>query len=176
MSSTRVLILGALLAGPHHGYEVRKKLELWGVEHWANVAFGSIYHALTKLSQEGLLEVVEGGKGGKTVYAITDAGRAEFKRQLDSYWREIMPIVDPFLVAITFMDHLPKHELLAAIRERRKLLLAGFAMAERTLASPHQKGASRHLDECLRLTSAQFRAQLEWLEDVAGRVERDEVP
>lgn len=176
MSSTRVLILGALLAGPHHGYEVRKKLQLWGVEHWANVAFGSIYHALTKLSQEGLVEVVEGGKGSKTVYAITDEGQAEFRRQLDGYWRQIMPIVDPFLVAITFMDQLPKAELLAAIRERREILQAGFAMAERALAADHQKGAPRHIDEALRLTSAEFRAQFEWLEDVAGRVERDEIP
>jgi DNA-binding PadR family transcriptional regulator len=176
MSSTRVLILGALLAGPHHGYEVRKKLELWGVEHWANVAFGSIYHALTKLAQEGIVEVVEGGKGSKTVYAITDEGRAEFTRQLNSYWREIMPIVDPFLVAVTFMDQLPKDELLAGIRERREILLAAFAMAERALAAKHQKGAPRHIDEALRLTSAEFRAQFDWLEDVAGRVERNEVP
>jgi DNA-binding PadR family transcriptional regulator len=176
MSSTRVLILGVLVTGPQHGYEVRKTLELWGVEHWANVAFGSIYHALTSMTRDGLLEIVEGGKGDKTVYRITEAGRAEFRRQLQQQWRDILPIVDPFLVALTFMDQMSQADLLAAIRARHERLTAGFVMAERALAATSKEGAPRHIDECLRLTAAQYRAQLDWLETAPERIEHGELP
>lgn len=58
------------------------------------------------MAQEGLLEVVGdsgspgGGARGRTVYAITPEGRAEFDRRLREHWSEIMPIVDPFQVAL----------------------------------------------------------------------------
>nr|WP_189180801.1 PadR family transcriptional regulator [Microbispora rosea] len=183
MSSTRVLILGVLLDGPLHGYEVRKTLELWGAQHWANVAFGSIYHALGKMAQEGLLEVVErgedagrGGGRGRTVYAITPEGRAEFDRRLREHWSEIMPIADPFLVALTFMDRLPKADLLAAVRERGERLREGFAMLERARHAKRAADAPRHVDECIALSAAEYRAQLEWLEQAAERIDRDEIP
>ncbi|MEU7695387.1 PadR family transcriptional regulator [Microbispora hainanensis] len=179
MSSTRVLILGVLLDGPLHGYEVRKKLELWGAQHWANVAFGSIYHALGKMAQEGLLEVVGDDRPsgrGRTVYGITPEGRAEFDRRLREHWSEIMPIVDPFQVALTFMDRLPKADLPAIVRERAELLRAGFASYERARHAKRAAGAPRHVDECLELTAAEFRAQLEWLEQAVERIEHDDLP
>ena len=180
MSSTRVLILGVLLDGPLHGYEVRKTLELWGTQHWANVAFGSIYHALGKMAQEGLLEVV-GGEGaksgrGRTVYAITPEGRAEFDRRLREHWTEIMPIADPFQVALTFMDRLPRADLLSAVRERTERLRAGFAMLERARDAKRAANAPRHVDECIALSAAEYRAQLEWLEQAVERIARDEIP
>lgn len=177
MSSTRVLVLGALLDGPHHGYELRKKLMLWGADNWANIAFGSIYHALAKMTQEGLVEVVASDKSkGKTVYAITNDGRAQFRLHLHSYWREIMPIVDPFLVAITFMDQLSGSELRAAIEERRQVLQEGFAKAERVLAVKLRADPPGHVDDVLRLTAAQYRAQFDWLDDLANRLRRIEGP
>jgi DNA-binding PadR family transcriptional regulator len=184
MSSTRVLILGVLLDGPLHGYEVRKKLELWGAQHWANVAFGSIYHALAKMAEEGLLKVVKstgssgggGGRNGRVVYGITGEGRAEFDRRLREHWTDIMPIVDPFQVALTFMDRLPKSDLMAAVRERGERLREGFAQMERAMDAKHTASAPRHVDECLRLTAAEYRAQLEWLERAGELVEHDALP
>ncbi|MGI5160356.1 PadR family transcriptional regulator [Microbispora sp. CA-102843] len=181
MTSTRVMILGVLLDGPLHGYEVRKTLELWGTQHWANIAFGSIYHALGKMAQEGLLEVVgdggpsDGGRG-RTVYAITPEGRAEFDRRLREHWSEIMPIVDPFQVALTFMDRLPKADLLAVVRERTERLRVGFASFERARNAKRAADAPRHVDECLALSAAEYRAQLEWLERAVERIERDDIP
>ncbi|MEU6429054.1 PadR family transcriptional regulator [Microbispora sp. NPDC046973] len=182
MTSTRVMILGVLLDGPLHGYEVRKTLELWGAQHWANIAFGSIYHALGKMAQEGLLEVVGdggspgGGARGRTVYAITPEGRAEFDRRLREHWSEIMPIVDPFQVALTFMDRLPKADLLAVVRERTERLRMGFASFERARDAKRAADAPRHVDECLALSAAEYRAQLEWLEQAVERIQRDDIP
>ncbi|GAA5062684.1 DNA-binding PadR family transcriptional regulator [Thermocatellispora tengchongensis] len=175
-SSTRILILGVLLDGPLHGYEVRRRLELWGADNWANVAFGSIYHGLAKMADEGLLEVVEGGRGGKTVYAITDAGRQDFHSRLFGYWWEIKPIVDPFQVALTFMDRLDRPQLLDAMRGRAEQLELSLKMLERALGAKQAYGAPRHIDENLRLQSAQLRAQLDWLREAMGRVESGDLP
>ena len=58
MSSTRLLVLGCVrLFQPVHGYEVRRELISWNADQWANINYGSIYHALNQLTKEGFLEV-----------------------------------------------------------------------------------------------------------------------
>jgi DNA-binding PadR family transcriptional regulator len=132
MSATRLLILGVLArAGqPIHGYEVRRALELWNAEQWANIAYGSIYFALNKMAEEGLIAPVStdqvGNRPARTTYAIAERGRQEFERLLREYWWETKPVIDPFQVAITFMDRLPRDELLAALRHRAASLRAAL--------------------------------------------------
>ncbi|RCG30805.1 PadR family transcriptional regulator [Sphaerisporangium album] len=176
MSSTRALILGVLLDGPMHGYKVRQTLELWGAQYWANVAFGSIYHGLGQMAKEGLLRVVVSGKGGQTVYEITDEGRQEFQRMLNDFWWDLKPIVDPFQVALTFMDRMPKADLLAALTARRGRLQAALLMSERALAGKRAHGAPRHIDETVFLAALQLRAQLEWLEQAIEKAEKGDLP
>ncbi|MEU0567146.1 PadR family transcriptional regulator [Nonomuraea sp. NPDC005983] len=176
MSSTRILILGSLLDGPMNGYQVRRRLEVMGADNWANVAFGSIYHGLSKMADEGLLEVVESGKGGKTVYEITETGRLEFHRLLLISWHEIKPIVDPFQVALTFMDRLSKEEVLDAMHSRIHQLKMQISMIENIMGAKQRYGAPKHVDENLRLTSAMFAAQLAWAEKAVKQVEADELP
>ncbi|WP_433511505.1 PadR family transcriptional regulator [Nonomuraea sp. CA-143628] len=175
-SSTRVLILGCLLDKPLNGYQVRRQLEVMGAEHWANVAFGSIYHGLGKMADEGLLEVIESGKGGKTVYEITEAGRREFHRQLLETWYDIRPIIDPFQVALTFMDRLPKQEILDALDGRIRQLRMSIETMESIYGVKQRYGAPRHVDENLRLTVAMLTAHLDWAEKAVVRVENDELP
>ncbi|MFI6901072.1 PadR family transcriptional regulator [Nonomuraea sp. NPDC050394] len=176
MSSTRVLILGTLLDGPLNGYQVRRQLEMMGADFWANVAYGSIYHGLSKMADEGLLDVVESGKGGKTVYALSDDGRYQFFHLLMTFWNEIKPIVDPFQVAMTFMDRLGKPELLGALRGRKEQLTMAIAMTERALGAKRGAGAPRHIDENLKLNIGMLKAQLAWCEEAVKKVEADELP
>lgn len=176
MSTTRILILGTLLDGPRNGYQVRRHLETWGADSWANVKYGSIYHGLSKMAEEGLLEVVETGKGGSTVYALTDEGRFEFHRLLLTVWHELMPIVDPFQVAITFMNRLDKPTLLEALRSRTELLEMSIATFQRAAGTKQAFGAPRHIDETLRLAAATLQAQLDWCRQATRKVEDDELP
>ncbi|WP_344855051.1 PadR family transcriptional regulator [Planomonospora alba] len=175
-SSTRVLLLGVLLDGPLHGYEVRRRLETWGADKWASVAYGSIYHGLGRMADEGLLRRVEEGRGGKTVYEITEAGRAEFALLLMNHWWEIKPIVDPFQVALTFMNRLSPADLTAAMKGRAVQLRASVGMLDRAIAAKRAHDAPRHVDETLRLNAAQLQAQLDWIEEALERVARGELP
>lgn len=85
VTPTRLMILGVLRSKqPAHGYEVRRELESWGAQDWANMAYGSIYHALSKMAGEGLLESVDTGqvKGrpARTTYSVTERGEMELWR------------------------------------------------------------------------------------------------
>jgi len=53
-----VAILGLLVDGDHHGYELKKRLtELLGP--WSSVSFGSLYPALSRLERDGYVATVD---------------------------------------------------------------------------------------------------------------------
>jgi len=180
MSSTRLLILGVLKNRPLHGYEVRHELELWSAEQWANVAYGSIYFALKKMAEEGLVEAVGtdqiGNRPARTIYAITERGRAEFERLLREYWWQYKPVIDPFQVALTFMDQLPRDELLAALRHRSERLRSFLSAFNYMVTGKIGGETPRHIAENLRLAMSHDETELRWIEAAIGKVERGELP
>lgn len=70
----RLYLLKLLAEAPRHGYEVIRLLEERFQGLYAPSA-GTVYPRLAKLEAEGL--VTHATEGGRKVYSITDAGRAE---------------------------------------------------------------------------------------------------
>lgn len=76
----RLYLLGLLQKTPMHGYELILALhERFGGTYTPSA--GTIYPRLAKLEDDGL--VSKSTEGRKTVYAITDAGRAEVAGRQD---------------------------------------------------------------------------------------------
>ncbi len=74
----KTLCLGALTCGDASGYEIKKMFEEGAFAHFHQVSFGSIYPALAKLCEEGLIDMHEESQDGrpdKKVYSLTDKGR-----------------------------------------------------------------------------------------------------
>jgi DNA-binding PadR family transcriptional regulator len=72
----RLYLLSLLDESPKHGYELIQALEdRFGGTYVPSA--GTIYPRLAKLEEEGL--VTKAADGRKTVYSITDAGRAELR-------------------------------------------------------------------------------------------------
>ena len=72
----RLYLLSILASAPMHGYELIQALdERFGGTYTPSA--GTIYPRLGKLKDEGLVSTTTQGR--KTIYAITDAGRAELK-------------------------------------------------------------------------------------------------
>lgn len=181
MSAARLLILGVLqFKSPAHGYEIRRELESWHAEHWAQIAYGSIYFALNKMAEEGLVEAVETNQVGKrpvrTRYAITDDGKEEFDRLLRDYWWEYKPIIDPFQVALAFMPALPRDELLLALRFRAERLRTFLSAFQLRTAHIFAAGTPRHVHENFRLAIAHDEIELRWIEEAIEKIERGELP
>lgn len=69
--------LGVLACGDATGYEIRKQFEEGPFSHFFDAGFGSIYPALTRLTEDGLASCTEfpqDKRPDKKVYAITTKG------------------------------------------------------------------------------------------------------
>jgi DNA-binding PadR family transcriptional regulator len=183
MSSIRLLILGVLKRKePIHGYEVRHELEVWGADKWANVAYGSIYSALNKMAEEGLLQATtvaqgQGKTSARTEYKLTERGTLEYNRLLREYWWEWKPAVDPFQVAVTYMNDMPHDELLAALHHRANLLRSNLSSFDYMLAGKMSDPSTpRHIAAQLQLFAEYWKTDVHWLEDIIKKVEQGELP
>jgi DNA-binding PadR family transcriptional regulator len=76
----RLYLLKLLEAGPKHGYELIRLLENRFFGLYAPSA-GTIYPRLSRMEADGL--VTHAAAGGRKVYEITDAGRAELVQRQD---------------------------------------------------------------------------------------------
>src|ERR1043166_3201232 len=75
----RTICLGILTRGDATGYEIKKLFEDDDYQHFVEASFGSIYPALSRLTEEGLVSVREEAqekRPDRKVYSITPAGRA----------------------------------------------------------------------------------------------------
>lgn len=181
MSAIRTLLLGLLVQqGPKHGYEIRQELESWKAEQWANIAYGSIYFALKKMSEEGLIKVLEtrdAEKPGRILYEVTETGKKQFMELLRNQWWEIKPIIDPFQVALTFMNCMPKDELILALEHKADSLRANIkSMTHLIPMRIAEVGWPRHITENFRLAAAHMEAELKWVEGAIRKVKNDELP
>jgi DNA-binding PadR family transcriptional regulator len=177
MSATRMMILGLVKwMQPVHGYDVRRELLSWGADRWANIAPGSIYHALRKLTEEGLLRAVSteqvGSRPARTSYEITPTGVDEFETLLRQLWWELRQSADPFAAAISFLPALPREEAAAALRNRSRLLRAQADSLRATADSDWMRNAKPvHVTWFLELSVARAEVEIDWCERTAERVE-----
>src|SRR3954452_3003950 len=76
-------VLACVAQRPMHPYEISTSLRTRGKEASIKLNFGSLYSVVESLAKHGLIEsqgtVREGKRPERTVYAITDAGRAEME-------------------------------------------------------------------------------------------------
>jgi DNA-binding PadR family transcriptional regulator len=128
---TRLFVLGLLMQHPMAGYAIQVVLQQSQTQQWAKVLPGSVYHALKKLADEGfvVLQATEqAGNRSKAIYAITPAGEEEFRRLLKEAWSTpVSHFPSEIYAALSFLDDLPRGEIVLALDER-------IAALERELA------------------------------------------
>jgi DNA-binding PadR family transcriptional regulator len=119
--TSRLFVLGLLAQRSQHGYEIRKWLEVCKTDLWAGVLPGSIYHALKKMAEEGLVRLSSTQRSGlreRSIYAITPKGRKEFQRLLLKAWQTPpRSIPSGINAALSFVHSLPPKQVHAAIVE-----------------------------------------------------------
>ncbi|MCH8862803.1 MAG: PadR family transcriptional regulator [Proteobacteria bacterium] len=81
----RTLCLGILALGDATGYEIRKMVAEGSFSFFSEASYGSIYPALTRLTEEGLVTyqtTPQSKRPDKKVYNLSPAGREELTRAL----------------------------------------------------------------------------------------------
>lgn len=119
----RLYLLRLLVDRPMHGYEIIQALTDQSGGTYSPSA-GTIYPRLGKLEEEGL--VTKEADGRKTVYAITEAGRAELltrEPELDGIESEftdsVRRLADEVRASVTDAMRTLRADLAAAAREAR---------------------------------------------------------
>ncbi len=180
VSSTRMLILGVVrIFQPVHGYDVRRELLSWHADEWANVAPGSIYHALKKLADEGLLREVSteqvGARPARTRYEITAKGEGEFQDLLRRQWWEYKAPLDPFTAAFVFLPALPRREGVLALRQRAQTMRMFITGADLRVQNDVDWEQAPHVAELFRLMQEHARVEARWCDELADRLERGDL-
>lgn len=108
--NVRTLCLSILYNGEASGYDIRRMSTEGEFAYFVEASFGSIYPALAKLEDEGLVSSrteQQDGKPARKVYSITEAGRRAFAEQLAEPLGEDM-FRSPFLLFARFVHILPR--------------------------------------------------------------------
>ena len=130
----RLYLLNLLDEGPRHGYDLMQALaERTGGTYTPSA--GTIYPRLAKLEEEGL--VTKSTDGRKTVYEITEAGRAEVAARAG----EVHGIEEGLADSVRLIAD----EVRGSVREAMRSLRADLAAAgkqERQTSTPGADGSS----------------------------------
>jgi len=81
----RTLCLGILALGDATGYEIKKMVAEGSFSFFSEASYGSIYPALTKLTEEGLINCraeQQEKRPDKKIYSLTSSGRAMLEQSL----------------------------------------------------------------------------------------------
>jgi DNA-binding PadR family transcriptional regulator len=160
--------------------DVASTLREWQAEQWASIAYGSIYTTLVEMTNDNLIRVVTktplNRRANRYTYAITERGRDEFQRLLRDSWQRYRSSVDPFRVALAFMDQMPRNEMLQALNDRLarcRELTTEWEAKWRQVLPPNPP---RFMIEKRRRDILHVETEARWIEDVIEQIKRGDLP
>lgn len=123
---TNLILLALLRDKPMHGYELQQLIQNSRMDTWTNLLSGSIYYALNKMEQEGLLRTEAEERTGarlRKIYAITEAGEDMFQQMLRQSLT-ILPhsVKSDFSLGLIWIQHLPKEESIPLLQQNLQQL------------------------------------------------------
>jgi DNA-binding PadR family transcriptional regulator len=120
----QLLLLGLLLNGPRHGYELNRALRAHGVLY-ADLKKANVYYLLGRMAEDGFVRVEaqdspHGIRGEKLIYSITDEGRLRFEELLRETLRRYESVHTGLEVAVVLLNQLDPADAVCLLEERRR--------------------------------------------------------
>ena len=130
MATIDLIVLGILKQEAMSAYDIQKLVEYRNISRWVKISTPSIYKKVIQLEEKGYIKstiVREGKMAEKAVYALTDAGEAEFEKlMLDIAAKPVRIFLD-FNAVIVNLNSLSKEkqrECLAKIEDNVSMMKA----------------------------------------------------
>jgi len=140
----RVAILALLAEEPMHGYQIMRELNERSGGAW-RVSPGSVYPTLSQLEDEELVKAEQ--QGGKRVFSLTDAGKAEAANGPGEPWQEVASDIPPALVEL--------RDLMYQVRAATRQVVHAGSEKQLTAAAELLKETRRRLYQLLAEDDAQ---------------------
>lgn len=146
--NVRTVCLAILYDGEATGYEIRKLSVEGEYSYFIDASYGSIYPALARLEQEGLVVSrveQQDGKPAKKIYSITDEGRSGFLQSLFEKMSED-EFRSEFLLFARFASELPQSLVEQRLNERLAEIDATLAEFDRLKQQHNHPGDAWVID------------------------------
>jgi DNA-binding PadR family transcriptional regulator len=168
-------VLASLHERPMHPYEMASTMRERGKEQSIKLNYGSLYTVVDSLAKNGLIEAMEATREGRrperTVYRLTEAGRA----RLDSWMSELLaePVKEypQFEAALSLLPVLHPDTVLGLLRTRIRLLQKEIAQARTMIDTAHSARLPRLLLIEGEYHVAMREAELSWVQRLADELE-----
>ncbi|MFB9235829.1 PadR family transcriptional regulator [Plantactinospora siamensis] len=172
-------VLSVLGQRPMHPYEIASALRGWGKDQDMAIKWGSLYTVVRNLDKHGFIAEVESVREGRrperTVYRITDAGRAE----MADWARELIGDPEPefprFRAGLSVLSVLHPDEAAELLRGRLSRLEGTVAAAEETLAG-HLRQVPRLFLVEAEYDLAILRAEAAWIRALLAEFDSGSLP
>lgn len=172
-------VLGNLAERPMHPYEMATVLKERGQDYSIKINWGSLYTVVANLERHGLVEATgtarEGHRPERTVYAITEAGRAE----LADWLRELLATPEKeyrrLAAGLCLLAALPPDEAVELLTRRERALLAEIATQRRICAETATKIPRLFLVE-VEYELAILQAEVGWVRSLLTEIEEGTLP
>ncbi|SEU23978.1 PadR family transcriptional regulator [Paenibacillus sp. NFR01] len=120
--SMKLVILGLLLERNMHPYEIKLVMKERAMDQLIKLQMGSLYYAVDKLAEEGHIEALEtissSDRPDKTIYRITERGKALFEQLILQQLKKIDQIFHPLYVALAYSLYIDQSKLEKLLEER----------------------------------------------------------
>lgn len=174
-----VLVLGLVAERPMHPYQMFQTTVERREDRVVKFRPGTMYHSVDRLASQGLIEVYdvqrEGNRPERTVYSITDAGRAALDESLEQILAR-HPVEYPELyLALSEAHGLPRPRVIELLGERIDAMRAALAEVIEATDAARAAGQAEmfYLDAGCRI--ATLRTQIDWLDDLVDRLKNSTI-
>ena len=139
----QLMLLGLLLRGPRHGYELNRAIHAHGVIY-SDLKKANVYYLLNRMAEQGYVTVLaeastHGPRGEKLIYSITEAGKVRFAELIRAVIRRYEPVHTGIEVATVLLDQLSAAEAIELLEERRKMAVAHRDALAREFNTPEKR-------------------------------------
>ncbi len=159
-------ILGILMDGPAHGYDIWLSFKERFSGVWSS-APSQLYLVLSKMEKEGLVKSVPGRSGKrppKKVFSVTEKGRAKFFRWLDEPISSMRRLRIELLAKLHFVLRLCPERIPSILDRERSICKAKLEEIERRVSE--EKSLYKRLVYLFK--ASHIETNISWI----GKVER----
>jgi DNA-binding PadR family transcriptional regulator len=160
-------VLNLLQEHPAHPYELQQTIANRRMDTFIKVRAGSLYHTVERLHRLGLVRPVETNRTGRrperTVYALTDDGRDQFRDELRATLRIPGPEYPVFGSAVEMLRALDPMEVVDLLEHRAIAVEAAIAAFDQATAGLTKRGHPRIDLVEVEYATTMLRAELGWV-------------
>lgn len=133
--SMKLVILGLLLEGDKHPYEVQHIMKERQMDCYIKYAKGSLYYAFEQLEKQGAIHITnvirDTNRPDKTIFHITEEGKKLFHTLLLKQFEAKNQIYKPIYSALSFAHFSNDHELVPILEKRKTILFNIYILCKR---------------------------------------------